>query len=308
MAILGAIDLGTNTFRLLIAEIKTASTFKTLYSENRITRLGEGFVDEKRIRPAALQRGLTALRAFRNTLDTMQIKAVSVVGTSALREASNRNVFLEEVKRHCGFDVLILSGEDEARASLLGVSLLFKDQKPAMLVCDIGGGSTEFIGRDGIHPDFIYSTHLGAIALYEHYLRSDPPKPDEMRALKSAIFTELEKLSPPFPWPKRLVGTAGTVTTLAAIDLEMRQYKPEQINGHVLTASRITQIVDKLSGIPAKARAKIAGLEKGREDIILSGSLILKGIMDRFGYDRLRVSDYGLREGILIDLFQKQAD
>ncbi|HEY5599569.1 MAG TPA: hypothetical protein VIK48_02660, partial [Candidatus Manganitrophaceae bacterium] len=186
MAVLAAIDMGTNTFRLLVAEMRDGASMKPLYSENRIVRLGEGFGEKKEILPAAAERAVAALSHFQGTLQKYRIDDLAVVGTSAIREAANRADFLREVKRRTGFDVQVLSGEEEALYVFLGVNLVMKNETDAMLVIDIGGGSAEFIGAEGDTPTFLLSAELGVVHLTEKYLHSDPPAAGELKALRSA--------------------------------------------------------------------------------------------------------------------------
>jgi exopolyphosphatase/guanosine-5'-triphosphate,3'-diphosphate pyrophosphatase len=306
MAVLAGIDIGTNTFRLLIAEIDNAQSLREICSAKEITRLGEGFSAEKAFLPSAVERAVAALRQFKEILQKHPVDDLIVVGTSAVREAQNREAFLKEVKQQTGFDVQVISGEEEALCTFLGVNLVIQNQTEPMLVIDIGGGSTEFIGAEGDAPNFLLSTELGVVHLTEKYLKSDPPTPEELKNLRLAIDKIIKPIGYHFPPKGLFVGTAGSITTLAAIDQKMTVYDPGKINRYPLSRAAIERIFKELSAMPLEQRKKTLGLEKGREDIILSGSLILLAVMELFGYDPVYVSDYGLREGVLIHLYQKK--
>lgn len=311
MARFASIDIGSNTFRLLIAEVDKSATLKKIHSENRITRIGEGYGDKKVICPAAIARAVSALISFRDRIEKeaakKEIDALIVIGTSAVREAKNRKRFLETVKQQCGFEIKVLSGEKEARCILLGVSLLYKDRSEPSLVIDIGGGSSEFIGTNGVDPPFFLSTSLGVVALTERHLQSDPPSLNEIKALTASIDSKLAKIGQNFPRDCRFVGCGGTATSLAAIDQRMLRYDSDKINHHRLSYSTVERILRDLTEKPLRALRKIPGIEPGREDLIVAGGLILKSVMKRFGYSCIYISDYGLREGALIDLYQKQS-
>jgi exopolyphosphatase/guanosine-5'-triphosphate,3'-diphosphate pyrophosphatase len=306
MATLASIDMGTNTFRLLVAEIENHSFFKEICSINRITRLGEGFLQGKRLKAAAIERAVSALSHFRNVLEEHAVDDLIVVGTSAIREAGNQKEFLEEVERRTGFDVEVISGEQEALCTFLGVNFIIKNQNDPMLVIDIGGGSTEFIGAEGEAPTFLMSAELGVIHLTEKYLRSDPPTPEELKQLRSAIAQVVRPIVYDFPPKCRFVGTAGTVTTLAAVDQGLNEYDPQKINGYPLSRAAVDRIFKEITSMTLEQRRRVPGLEKGREDLLISGTLILLTVMDLFGYDPVYVSDFGLREGILLDRYQKK--
>lgn len=306
MAVLAGIDIGTNTFRLLVAEMGNAQSLREICSAKEITRLGEGFSTKKALLPSAVERSIAALKQFKGILQKYPVDDLIVVGTSAVREAQNREVFLKEVKQQTGFDVQVLSGEEEALCTFLGVNLVIQNQTEPMLVVDIGGGSTEFIGAEGDAPHFLLSTELGVVHLTEKYLKSDPPTPEELKNLRLAIDKVIKPIGYHFPPKGLFVGTAGSVTTLAAIDQRMTAYDPQKINRYPLSRAVIERIFKELSAIPLEQRKKTRGLEKGREDIILAGSLILLAVMELFGYDPVHVSDYGLREGVLIHLYQKK--
>lgn len=305
MAILAVLDLGTNTFRLLIAKMEGPSSIETLYSENRAVRLGEGFAEAKVIRPPAVERAMAALSYFRGIIKRYPVDNVSVVGTSAIRQAENREMFLDRVKDQTGFEVEVLSGEEEAMHTFLGVNLAIQNQTEPMLVIDIGGGSTEFIGAEGATPTFLLSTELGVVHLTETYLRADLPTPEEIKALRLAIAKVIRQIGYHFPSGGLFAGTAGTVTTLAAIDQRLERYEPAKINRYPLPIGSVERIFKALCSKSLEERRKIPGLEKGREDIIISGALILLTVMELYGYKEVYVSDYGLREGILVDRCQK---
>jgi exopolyphosphatase/guanosine-5'-triphosphate,3'-diphosphate pyrophosphatase len=306
MAVIAGIDIGTNTFRLLIAEMDSAQSLREICSAKEITRLGEGFSAKKAFLPAAVARSIAALKQFKEILSKYRVDDMIVVGTSAVREAQNRDAFIEEVKQQTGFDVQVISGEEEALCTFLGVNLVIQNQTEPMLVIDIGGGSTEFIGAEGDAPNFLLSTELGVVHLTEKHLKSDSPTPDELKNLRLAIDKIIKPIGYHFPPKGLFVGTAGSITTLAAIDQKMTVYDPQKVNRYPLSRAAIERIFEELSRMPLEQRQKTLGLEKGREDIILTGSLILLTVMELFGYDPVYVSDYGLREGVLIRLYQKK--
>ncbi len=308
MAIHAVIDLGTNTFRLLIAEV-TKSSVKPIYSENKITRLGEGFSKEKRFLPSAMERAMDTLTSFKTTLNSYVPDRLSVIGTSAFRESENRDAFLLSIKKQVAFEVDVISGKEEARLTFLGANLILKNHARPMLLIDIGGGSTEFIVSEGETPHLFLTTNLGVVRLTEQYLHSDPSTGEECEALKLEIERVLRDLTPTFPQTTAtplFAGTAGTLTTLAAIDQKMGIYDPEKVNGYPLSKKALQAIFNQLFALPLKKRCHVPGLEKGREDLIIPGLLILLVLMDLCHYDPVVVSDYGLREGVLIDRYNKK--
>ncbi len=306
MARFAVIDVGTNTFRLLIANVEHGPSIKTIHSEQAIPRLGEGLSKDGLLLPAAVERAISVLSHFKDVLQKYTIDALAVVGTAAVREAKNREAFLSEVKCRTGFKLRVISGEEEARYIFLGVNLILRNKNGPMLVIDIGGGSTEFIVAEGESPVSLYSTGLGVVRLTEKYLKSPIPSKEEVTALQREIDQEIGGIGHAFPIKCRFAGTAGTVTTLAAINQKLTLYDPEKINRYLLSLISVRRIFREISSTSLQQRKEIPGLEQGREDIIVPGCLIVLTIMERFGYDFLGVSDYGLREGVLVDLFKNQ--
>jgi len=314
--ILAGIDIGTNTLRLLVAETGPDS-FHEIYADRKITRLGQDLDLNGMLTSEAQDRALKALADFAEKIQRYAALQTAAIGTSALRNASNSSAFIHAVKKKTGLDVTVISGEEEARLTLLGVvHTLTGDGIPvkinplaSLLVIDIGGGSTEIITtRFGTTP-IIVSLPLGAVYLTERCIKHDPPAPEEVVLLRRMVRETLDAhaamIQPDLAGT--LVGTAGTITTLAAIDQGLERYDPARINRSALTSDSIDTIIDTLSMSSLVERRTIRGLEPGREDIILAGAVIIQEIMRRFGYTSMLVSDWGLREGIVLDMYEKIA-
>ena len=319
--ILAGIDIGTNSIRLLIAETGP-DAFHELYSARRTTRLGKDLDRTGRLSGEAMERSFSVLSEFSGHIRRFSACQTSAIGTSALRNASNAHEFIAEAQRRTGIAISVISGEDEARLTLLGVRNALQgregreaDLPVSALVIDIGGGSTEFIVTNECRGPFVQSLPLGAVYLAERFITTDPPALDEIAALRQAIRKELdeaEKRWPALPQgvgdrPEKLVGTAGTITTLAAMDQGMTCYDPARVNGSILTQVAIDRIVRTLVRSALGERCTLAGLEPGREDIILPGAIITQEIMERYAYREMLVSDWGLREGIVADLWAKRS-
>jgi len=306
---LAVIDLGTNTVRLLVAQPDGRGGYRSLFADQEITRLGQGLLPDRALQPEPIRRTLRVLRRFREEAEARGVVRTLAVGTSALREATNRDTFLARARDEAGVEVSVVSGEEEAQLTLLGVRAALADAPGRFLMMDIGGGSTEFLDADGTAILAMVSTGLGVVKLTETYLKTDPPTEAELAAARQAVASrltrvlaeELRDYSPRDPF----VGTAGTVTTLAAIDLRLDPYDPDRVTGHEITRDRVAALLRELASLPLADRRKISGLEPARADVIVAGALICLAAMDLLGFARLLVSDGGLREGILLDLIQR---
>lgn len=308
MAVYAAIDIGTNTLRLLIAEAVSRDDFTILHEEQQITRLGEGLIPTRLLQDGPRRRSLAVLRRFAEEASRFKAQEVAAVGTSAVREAKNRDELVAEVARETGLTLQVIDGREEARLTLLGVRHGLRLGSGRALVMDVGGGSTEFVLADGEAIEAIVSTGLGVVKLTEQFLVTDPPTPGELRELERAVGKRIDRLRLELPRLEetRLIGTAGTPTTLAAIDLALVTYDREKVQGHRLTLVRVRELLDRLAVLPLRERGRIPGLESGRADIIVAGAAIVAASMEHLGFGALRVSDGGLREGILLDLLRKQ--
>lgn len=313
-----SIDIGTNTLRLLIAEIDNKN-LQPVYLKRIITRLGGDYKEDIGISATAQERTIRALEFFSEKIREYGVKEATAVATSVVRRAKNKKEFLENVLKRTGIDVKIISGDEEARLSLLGVLSVIKTAAPPplspstrgtgggaakCLVVDIGGGSTEFIATNGGKMMGAWSMEMGVVHLTENYLKTDPPSKEELNAMENeikAVIAKLKDLVNRLLPPAVFVGTAGTITTLAAIDQGLEKYDPEKINNYILSYGTIKKIYQHLASLPLKQREKILSLEKGREDIIIPGAAIALKAMEAFGFDKITVSDAGLLEGILLD-------
>ena len=253
--ILAGIDIGTNTIRLLVTET-SETTHRELYSGRTITRLGQDLDRTGRLAPEAQERSLRAIEAFAQVIDRHSVDHIAAVGTSALRNASNAGEFITAVRNRTGIEVAVITGDDEAKLTLLSVRRALssgkqggKDPLASALVIDIGGGSTELIATANGRIDSMMSIPLGAVYLTERILRSDPPLREEMATLRNVVGKELDAWERETIRPSSVAtvaGTAGTITTLAAMDQALTVYDPMRINGYILTRASLDRMVDML--------------------------------------------------------------
>jgi exopolyphosphatase/guanosine-5'-triphosphate,3'-diphosphate pyrophosphatase len=307
MPVYAGIDIGTLTLRLLIARIEADGTLHELAAERRIVRLGESLHPSRRLQPAPMARALDTIVEWMPVIARAGADEVVAVATSAVRDAVNRDEFLAEIKRVTGLEVEVLAGEEEARRALLGIRSGLPPGVDRFVALDIGGGSTEFIKVSPPVPPEIISINEGVVRLTEECLRTDPVTRDEVAAARARIRKHLHAVEGKLGGLAgyRLVGTAGTVTTLAAMEQRLEVYAPLRIHNYRLARAGVQRILTELISKTHAERLALPGLEPGREDLILAGTLILSESMERFGVAECLVSDYGLREGVLIDRWQK---
>jgi len=304
------IDLGTLTFRLLIARISADGALRELASERRIVRLGEGLQPSGRLQAAPMARALDAIQEWMPVIRASGATEIIAVATSAVRDAVNREVFLSEIKRRSGLEVEVLSGAEEARRALLGIASGLPggpQAVPRFLAVDVGGGSTEFIKAQGEGSPKMISIDEGVVRLTEGCLRSDPVAPEEVASARRRIQRHLDGVEAQLGEVAgyQLIGTAGSITTLAAMDQRLATYASPRIHNYRLSRDRVRHILGELISRTSAERRQLTGLEPGREDVIIAGALILDEVMERFGFTDCLVSDYGLREGALIDRWQQ---
>ena len=297
-----AIDCGTNSIRLLIADIENG-TLTDVVRTMVIVRLGEGVDKTGQFSQAALARTFAAIETFALLISQHQPERVRFVATSASRDVSNRSEFMDGVLSRLGIEPDIISGDEEAELSFLGATAdLVNEQEPPAapyLVVDIGGGSTEFVlGTSG--PTAAISTNVGCVRMTERHLISDPATPQEIAAAIADIDAaiDLAYQSVPISQAHSLIGLAGSVTTVAAIALGLSEYDSTAIHGSRISAPDIHRITGELLAMTRAQRAKLGPMHEGRIDVIGSGALVLDRIMIRTGLGEVVVSERDILDGI----------
>lgn len=298
------IDIGTLTCRLLIADLHPGQPLKELRSDRRILRLGEGVDRTKRLSSAAMDRTIACLQEWQNVINGYHIEATAVVATSAVRDAANREEFLERVKREAGFEVEIITGDEEARRTLLGIRSGVPVGVTDILALDIGGGSTEFIlDKPGQEP-IVRSIDIGVVRLCERVLRHDPPTDEEVGQAREWVEQETKAAIADMSDYRQamFIGTAGTVTSLASMAQKLLSYEPARIHNYVLGLETIRELEHALLSRTKADRVGLPGLEKNREEVIAAGAIIIRTTMETLNLKECLVSDLGLREGVLLEL------
>jgi exopolyphosphatase/guanosine-5'-triphosphate,3'-diphosphate pyrophosphatase len=305
--ILAGVDVGTNTFRILIAEVNKSS-IRELYSDRIITRIGSWSSGSNLLTARAIEAGTAALAHFRRALSDFRVEAVYAVGTSALREAKNSDEFIRRVQRETGFHIRIISGDEEAALTSLGV-LYESPFTDTIFLADIGGGSTELIHLHNKQLVASKSIRLGVVSLADRYMRHDPPQSADINSMKAEIREAMDlikKQNKPIPPDTVFIGTGGSVTTLSAMAQGLSSFESSKIHHSSLSIETVMEISSNLSDMSSyERREKYPALEINRLDIIVPGVLILHEMMMTFGWKQVIVSDYGLREGLLIRLYNR---
>lgn len=298
-----AIDVGSNTIRTLIGTFRDGK-LRRLFSDRNVTRLDEGIKETGYLKEKNIELSINALRNISKIISNYKVIDVRAVGTEALRVAKNSHDFIERVFRETGIRIRIISGEEEARLTVRGV-LSGLDVRDSLII-DIGGGSTEWVIYDSKRSSVSYceSIPIGVVSLFEDHIKHDPPTHGELKTLEHYIEGPILQLLaglPGKPTGANLIGTGGTITTLAAIDLSLDNYQPEIVHGHLLSLDRLKDMRNKLISLPISLRKDIKGLERERADLIIPGIILTIKIMDIFQFDEMIVSDYGLLEGLLLE-------
>jgi exopolyphosphatase/guanosine-5'-triphosphate,3'-diphosphate pyrophosphatase len=305
---LATIDLGSNTVRLLVADVLGGGAWRAVDADQRVTRLGEGLAASGRLSDAPAARTAATVGEYVARARRASVERLAIVATSAVREAANGRDFVHMLERQTGETVRVVSGEEEAALTLAGVLGGVGDGAAtdgATLVFDIGGGSTEYIAARGRSAAAAVSLRLGVVDLTERHPFPGPVEHARYRALYDEIAARLAAEIPAAIRSApvgRIVGTAGTATTLAALDLGLRAYDGERVQGHALTRAAIEAQLGRLGALSVVERAALPCLEAGRADLIVPGIAIVLATLELFGSSAMVVSDWGLREGILISL------
>jgi exopolyphosphatase / guanosine-5'-triphosphate,3'-diphosphate pyrophosphatase len=289
---IATVDVGTNTILLLVADVEAGGHLRPVYEEERFVRLGEAVDAERRLRPAAMDRVLAALYAYRATAAEYGAEIVAVVATSASRDAANRRQLVERVKRETGLRYEVISGEEEARWAFRGACSAFPDLEAACVI-DVGGGSTELVaGQAAGEPERRVSLDVGAVRLTEQHFATLPPRDQDVMHARQAVASALDGVDVDRELP--LVGAAGTVTALARVASPGDPERP-------LSASEVRQWRDRLLAMGAEeVRALDPAILTGRADVFAAGVLIIDAVMQHGGWDELLPSPRGLRHGVAL--------
>ena len=302
MTNIASIDIGSNTARLLILEFTGDQKFNLLVSKRNITRLGEGIDAQGKLTEHRMQTTLKVLSRFRQICLENGDPPLFAVATSAVREASNGQEFVRLAKKETGIDIKIITWEEEARLTLEGVYWKIPHENRKVITFDIGGGSTEFILSEGENIKDFCSTSLGVVRLTEKFITQHPVDEKEYHSLQNHLQDELQTVKNKLSafLPELLIGTAGTVTTLAALKENIYPYDPEKIHGSTFSRPEAESILDDLKGKSLSQRLLLKPMEPGREDLIIAGTAIVLETMRAFGCEILTVSEYSLREGLIL--------
>ena len=302
MTNIASIDIGSNTARLLILESTGDQKFNLLVSKRNITRLGEGIDAQGKLTEHRMQTTLKVLSRFRQICLENGDPPLFAVATSAVREASNGQEFVRLAKKETGIDIKIITWEEEARLTLEGVYWKIPHENRRVITFDIGGGSTEFILSEGENIKDFCSTSLGVVRLTEKFITQHPVNEKEYHSLQNHLQNELQTVKKKLSafLPELLIGTAGTVTTLAALKENIYPYDPEKIHGSTFSRPEAESILNDLKGKSLSQRLLLKPMEPGREDLIIAGTAIVLETMRAFGCEILTVSEYSLREGLIL--------
>lgn len=297
-----AIDCGTNSVRLLVAEADDGR-LRELHRQTRIVRLGQGVDRTGVLAPEALARTRAALADYAVVIGELGAQRVRLVATSATRDAANRDEFTAMVRATLGVDAEVVSGTEEAALSFAGAVEGLPAAPRPLLLADIGGGSTELVlgTADGMRA---HSMNVGAVRMTERHLHDDPPTGEQVTAAIADVRSALDAAARDvaLDTPAALVGVAGTVTTVAALALELPRYDSARVHGSVLSVVAVHDVTDRLLAMTHDQRRAQAVIDPGRVDVIVGGALVLRTLVERLGVPELVVSEHDILDGIALSL------
>jgi exopolyphosphatase / guanosine-5'-triphosphate,3'-diphosphate pyrophosphatase len=294
---IAAVDLGTNSTRLLVADVDDGR-ISDLARETRITRLGEGVDERRRLLPGPIARVRNVLTDFRRSAESLGAERTLAIATSAVRDAENGEAFLGEIEWSYGFATRLLSGHEEALMTFRGVTS-DRPLEQGTVIVDIGGGSTEFVagGRDGIR--WHDSLDIGSARLTERFLHSDPPTEAELDAGAAAVRALLAQRVPDEIRSDTLsaIGVAGTITTLGALALGLEEYDRDRVDGSELSAPALEAQLQRLASVQLEERRRLRPLDPDRAPVIVGGAVIVREVLAFFSLDKLEISERDILDG-----------
>jgi exopolyphosphatase/guanosine-5'-triphosphate,3'-diphosphate pyrophosphatase len=304
----GAVDCGTNSTRLLVCDRAGVQVFR----HATITRLGEGVDKNGALLGPAMARTLAALEEYRSILDDFGVVRVRAAATSAARDASNVEHFFDAAEAILGVRPELLEGTEEGWLSYKGATAELPESGGPYLICDLGGGSTELVAG-GTHdasepPEAVVSLDVGCVRITERFLIHDPPLQDELNVARAYVTSAIDAARRTHPGlcnPKKMIGVAGTISTLASLSLGLAEFDPEKIHHSVVERTTVHRLLDELASETSEKRRAHPGIEAGRADVIVGGALVLCVVMDEFDHDNLIYSERDILDGIAQDLLDK---
>ena len=298
------VDIGTNSTRLLIADVADGDMLTQVHRESIVTRLGERVDATGRLADDAMQRVVDTLERFRGLIDEHGVTSTTGVLTSAVRDADNGAEFTAEVARRTGIDARTIEGGEEAALTFSGATSERADDGETIAVVDIGGGSTEFVvGRDG-EIEFHVSTQAGVVRQTERHLHDDPPSPEGLQELAGEVAAIIDG-AVPRELRERVqtaIAVAGTATSCAAIELELDPYDPARVHGHVLELSTLELLLASLAQMSNGERRDVVGLQADRAPTIVAGVVMLTEVLRAFGLEQVEVSEHDILRGAALRL------
>jgi exopolyphosphatase/guanosine-5'-triphosphate,3'-diphosphate pyrophosphatase len=303
---LAAIDVGTNTIRLTVAEVQDDDTYRILDEEREMVRLGEQLDRTGRLSQAAIERALAAIGKMKGIADGFKVIQTRAIATSAVREAANGRSFIREVSRQHKVRIDVISGDEEAQLAFRTATRHFDFQGRPTAVVDIGGGSVEVILSAGTAIDHVYSLPLGAVRVTERLVRSDPLKPKHWKQMKEEIDRGIrEVIRQPNHRAELMIGSGGTFTALAHISKWQREGRHGSVQGYVLSPAEIIHLVRRLRETPLAGRREIPGLSPDRADIIVAGASVISRLVRGLNTQQVMVNERGIRDGLLLHMISE---
>jgi exopolyphosphatase/guanosine-5'-triphosphate,3'-diphosphate pyrophosphatase len=304
------VDIGTNSTRLLVAEVGDDGTVQELDRRSVVTRLGQGVDASGALADEAMGRVFATLAEYRAAIDHHGAQRTVAVLTSAVRDAANGPEFTARVRDEYGLDARTIPGDEEARLTFLGAtSERPRDGAGPAVVIDIGGGSTEYVVGDGDELLFHVSTQAGVVRQSERHLHTDPPTAEELRALTGEVRSIIEAEVPQDvrARARAAIAVAGTATQLAAIDQKLEPYDAAKVHGHRLSRERIAELLQELAALPLETRRQVPGLDPARAPTIVAGAAMLVQSLDAFGLDSTEVSEHDILRGAALEAVHRTA-